>query len=92
MCYLADLILHLEQEDLLTDKLKEELISFDTHRNERFKKMEQDVEVCHIGKYKGKRFDDIVRYDRQWIEFVVAQPWLKPEQKQYIAALLDDNE
>ncbi len=88
MTYLADIILHLEERDMLTDTLKEELISFDENRRKRFANKVVNVEVCTYGKYRNRRYDEIIRYDRPWMEFLVKQSWLPHENRTYMESLL----
>lgn len=83
MTYLTDLLEHLTQNSLLADELKQSLEEFDQKRRE----MNRQIYIPY-GKYKGKRIEDVAKFDLKYLKWFATQSNLPQENKDGINFIL----
>ena len=83
MTYLTDLCEHLTVNSLLTDELKESMDEFDRVRRE----INKNIYIPY-GKYKGKRIEEVAKFDLKYLKWFATQANLPQENKDGINLIL----
>lgn len=90
MSQLSELISHLQKKELLTSELKDEIINFGIEYKLKFSELDKvtDVTIVPFGKFKGKLWADIVKFDPKYCTWALEKSFLKQEYKDHIKELM----
>ena len=73
------LISYLEDQFEVNNDLKQHILDFEAYEREQSQSLPDDT--LRFGKYKGKPIEEVARFDKKYLEWVIRQNWCRDNLK-----------